>query len=195
MELSLADSCFGICVFSYWAFVSELIVCFSLIKFDNHPDVNLIISKVEYSIMLMINNHIPLFTLITAIFCLTFIHCNNNEPKVPLILWSMNSVDDGGQLSSPPQSLIDEVYPEDLLQMYPDSGRARKVAFIQKDINVEQFSQSSLPYLSRLFEENDAVCLFLPPFGFIITDFILHYRCFFLIQHMNRNFIIPNSTH
>nr|XP_027193736.1 uncharacterized protein LOC113788480 [Dermatophagoides pteronyssinus] len=101
-------------------------------------------------------NHNISFIIFMALFCL--IHCaEDNESKIPLILWSMNGID---PLSAPKSSLIDDVYPEDLLQMYhvdDGSKQTQKIAFLQNDLNIEQFSQNNLPFLSRLFDENDAM--------------------------------------
>ncbi|KAH9423442.1 V-type proton ATPase subunit [Dermatophagoides pteronyssinus] len=101
------------------------------------------------------NNNIS-FIIFMALFCL--IHCaEDNESKIPLILWSMNGID---PLSAPKSSLIDDIYPEDLLQMYhvdDGSKQTQKIAFLQNDLNIEQFSQNNLPFLSRLFDENDAM--------------------------------------
>lgn len=73
--------------------------------------------------------------------------------KVPLMLWS----NDDQLLSNSLQyrSSIEDFDPEEINEAF--SIKPSKVAFLQDQINLEQFSQAKLPYISKLFDENRAV--------------------------------------
>ncbi|KAF7491570.1 hypothetical protein SSS_10268 [Sarcoptes scabiei] len=73
--------------------------------------------------------------------------------KVPLMLWS----NDDQLLSNSLQyrSSIEDFDPEEINEAF--SIKPSKVAFLQDQINLEQFSQAKLPYISKLFDENRAI--------------------------------------
>lgn len=77
-----------------------------------------------------------------------------NSEKVPLMIWSSNQKN---QLMSfkAPRNTFDDIFPEDLLAEFPI--KSKKVAFVQDNINVEQFSHAKLPFLSELIEQNGAL--------------------------------------
>lgn len=78
-----------------------------------------------------------------------------NAQKVPVMIWNTAGVMPKSLESN---SLVDDVYAEDImLDLYPNS-HLPKVVFVQDNIDVEQFSQAHLPYISDLFENNNAVC-------------------------------------
>lgn len=79
----------------------------------------------------------------------------SNAQKVPVMIWNTGGI---MPKSLETNSLVDDVYPEDImLDLYPNS-QLPKVVFVQDNIDVEQFSNANLPYIADLFDNNNAVC-------------------------------------